>query len=86
MKDFLKKIWYVYESEHPEETNAERRNVIKQLAKTSECFLKELTQEQKEIFAKIADLEADVASLNAVESFEVGVKFATEFLLAALIE
>ena len=43
MKDFLIKIWYVYESEHPEETNAERRNVIKQLAKTSECFLKELT-------------------------------------------
>ena len=83
MDGFLKRIWYSYEQEHPEETNSERRAATVRVARLAEELLAEFDDKQKRIFMEIGDLRGEILSLTAAECFEIGVKFATQFFIEA---
>ena len=79
MLSLLEKLWDFYQSEHPFETDADRRALMEAIADSEERLLSTLNEEQRQLYRTFCDLQGDYHARAEQDAFVAGIRLASEF-------
>ena len=86
MNSILDKLWDFYVSEHPFETDPERRDAVNAAADAEEALLSVLDEEQRGYYLTCFDAQSVCRAQAECDAFKAGVRFAAAFLADAMRE
>ncbi len=85
MKKVLEQLWYEYQTEEGIEQSEEEKELIHRLVQKSDVLRAGLSEKQKYDLEQRDECQNELCSLCAKEAFIKGVRFATGYLLEAIV-
>lgn len=85
MRKELEDLWYNYLIEVMVERTDKEKEIIKNLTESDNCLRDKLNDEQKALLQNYDNAFMQVSRISEKNAFVKGVKFATRFLVEALL-
>ena len=79
MYSLLEKLWDFYLSEHPFETDDDKRALVAAISDAEEALLSSLDDKQQQLFRTFFELQSDCQACAERDAFIGGMRFAAEF-------